>query len=224
LNRPELAQLSPSRSARLRLKLDLALPYLAGSNRAFIERKDFAERFRIFLVIVHSTIRASVPLLNAAASESEKYDNDLSRRLAKYYRDHAIEEMHHDEWLLEDLGVLGVPKDQVLSAFPPIAAAELVGAQYYWIHHLHPACLLGYILVVEGYPMTKEGVEELIARTGFPRDAFRTLFEHSSLDVHHLEELNETIDELPLSTQHERWIGLNSIFTVRKLTEIMNSI
>ena len=31
-------------------------------------------------------------------------------------------------------------------------AAALVGAQYYWIRHVHPVALLGYVMLLEGYP------------------------------------------------------------------------
>jgi len=64
----------------------------------------------------------------------------------------------------------------------------------------------------------------MMKRTGFPKAAFRTLAEHSSLDVHHLEELNSTFDELPISRMQESWITLNAMCTVRKCAQILDSI
>ena len=52
---------------------------------------------------------------------------------------------------------------------PSPTVAALVGAQYYWIEHVHPVGLLGYVLLLEGWPPTPETVEELRRRTGTRR-------------------------------------------------------
>jgi pyrroloquinoline quinone (PQQ) biosynthesis protein C len=211
-------------SARLKLKLDLVFPVLSASNQSFLDREQFPERLTKFLLTVHAIIRASVPLMDAAKEECEKRRDLLSEELANYYREHSKEELHHDEWLLEDLELLGLDGKKVLGTKPSNAAAELAGIQYYWIHHLHPCSLLGYILVLEGYPMSADRINQLIAKTGFPTAAFRTLMEHSSLDVNHARELDRILDCLPLSPQQEEWISLNSIYTIRKCAEIMDSM
>ena len=89
--------------------------------------------------------------------------------------------MHHDEWILEDLEVVGVDRAEVLER--PVAAtiAGLVGAQYYWAQHCHPAALLGYLLVIEGNPPTPDLVHRLVEQTGHPRQAFRFLEKHAQL-------------------------------------------
>jgi len=214
-------------STRLRLKLQLVLPTISAANRSFERRRDFPDRFKVFLVTVHSIIRASVPLMKAAELECKKTSADEKRlrsALAKYYHEHSIEEKNHDEWLLGDLKVLGMTHEEVLSKKPSQTVAEMVGSQYYWIHHLHPSCLLGYILILEGYPLTEKDLSRFVKKTGFPRKAFRTLEEHSSLDVHHLEELDRTLDRLPLSRNHEEWITLNAMYTIKKCAEILDSI
>jgi len=211
-------------SSRLRLKLRLVLPIISKADRSFEQRKDFPNRFKDFLIIVHSIIRASVPLMKAAELECKQLKGDnLCSDLAKYYHEHSIEEMNHDEWLIDDLKLLEVSREEVLSKKPSQTVAELVGSQYYWIHHLHPCYLLGYILVLEGYPLGKKDLDRLLKKTGFPEKSFRTLAEHSSLDVHHLEELDKTLDQLPLSEKHEEWITLNAIYTIRKCAEILYS-
>jgi hypothetical protein len=212
-------------SSRLRLKLGFVLPVLSASNRSFLERDDFPARFRRFLLSVHAVIRASVPLMKAAELECRARSQDpLYESLSRYYLEHSLEELHHDEWLLEDMELLGFTRGRVLSMRPPNAVAELVGAQYYWIRHLDPSSLMGYILVLEGYPMSADNVNDLVKRTKFPKEAFRTLMEHSSLDANHLRDLNKVLDELPLSKNLEEWITLNSFFTVRKGAEIIDSM
>jgi hypothetical protein len=134
------------------------------------------------------------------------------------------EELGHDETLLDDLALLGVPREAVLGRMPSPAVANLVGAQYYWILHHHPVAFLGYVGVMEGYPPTEELVELLIERTGFPREAFRTFSEHGELDPGHRDHLDRTLDALPLTEQHEQMIGASAIATVALATRALEEV
>jgi pyrroloquinoline quinone (PQQ) biosynthesis protein C len=166
------------------------MPVYSRADHSFEERPNFPDRFIEFLIALQSIMRASVPLMRSAESECGQRITDEDRNLCvllgKYYHEHSIEEKDHDEWLLNDLNSLGISREKILSQKPLPIVAELVGSQYYWIHHLHPAALLGYILVLEGYPLTQADLDRIMKKTGFPANAFRTLLEHSSLDVHHL--------------------------------------
>ena len=127
--------------------------------------------------------------------------------VAGYLDEHIPEEEEHDEWLLEDLELVGVPTTAVLERPPSPTVAALVGAQYYWIHHYHPVALLGYIAVLQGYPPDPADVAALEDRTGNASQAFRTLAAHAELDQHHRDELMDAIDALPLSDAQERVVG-----------------
>jgi hypothetical protein len=210
------------------MKLEFVMPVYANADRSFEERPNFSEHFVKFLIALQKIMQASVPLMKTAEAECLKStsieDRNLNNLLEKYYREHSIEETDHDAWLLNDLNFLGLSREEVLSRKPPEIVAELVGAQYYWIRHLHPVTLLGYILVLEGYPLGQEDLDRMMKKTAFAPEAFRTLAAHSSLDVHHLEELDRTLDELPLSKKHEDWITLNAMHTLRKCAQILDSI
>ena len=91
----------------------------------------------------------------------------------------------------------------------------MVGSQYYWILHYHPAALLGYIAVLEGYPPSMAMIDGLVERTGYDRTAFRTLIAHSELDPGHADELDELLDRLPLTREQVGVVGLSAITTVR---------
>ena len=216
-------------SKKLRMKLEFALPYYATANISFEEKSDFSNRFLSYLIELYGIVRESVPLMKAAESKCKEImetspRDTLSDLLSVFYRDHTIEEANHDLWLLQDLETLGVPMTQVLTKRSGEKVAELVGAQYYWIRNLHPSVLLGYIMILEGYPMSKEDIERLVEKSALPRAGFRTLEEHSSLDIIHLKALDKILDDLPLTKQQEEWITLNSFFTLRKCAEILDSI
>src|SRR2546428_4338599 len=212
-------------STRLRIKLQLARQGLSTAKSLPGRKPDWRGRYKEYLFTLHSIIRSSVPLLQAAERACLELDKDkLSPLLAKYYHEHSTEEEGHDRWLLADLEVMGVRQAEVLSRRPIDAVSELVGSQYYWIHHMHPLYLLGYIAVLEGYPPRASDLERLRVRTGYPKAAFRTLLKHSSLDSHHRDDLNSMLDSLPLTEKDEEWITLNAIHTVRKWKEILSVI
>ena len=156
---------------------------------------------------MHALIRTSVPLLEAAAAACRGLlaGDPAAGLLAGYFTAHAAEERGHDRWLLEDLAALGVRRPDTLPG-PACAQdiAALAGAQYYWIHHGHPACLLGYIAVLEGCPPDAGMVAGLPARTGLPAAGFRTLAWHASQDPAHSRELALLLEWLPLTGDGRR--------------------
>lgn len=132
------------------------------------------------LRFLYHIIRASETLLRVASNVAEG-------ELQDYYKMHLAEEIGHDEWLFADLQSAGVP------VFPiPPAAIELAGSQYFYLLHVNPAALLGYMLLLEGFPMPLSRVEELEALHG--RELCRTLRHHAEHDVNHFAELSAVID------------------------------
>src|SRR5437868_18728 len=160
---------SVTASGALRQKLTLAR---GASASRFWTRPDLRTIFPEFLFLTHCIIRASVPLMQAAADVATAGDHPTSRPLADYFRHHVSEEASHDEWLLDDMEALGLQRQDILSRLPPAEVAELVGAQYYWLHHADPVALLGYIGVLEGDPPLEDELESAALRTGLPHDAF----------------------------------------------------
>jgi hypothetical protein len=168
-----------------------------------------------------------VPLTEAALTRSrELVDVDaVAAPLSAYLEEHVEEELDHDETLLDDIELLGFDRGSVVARMPSPAVAALVGSQYYWIFHYHPVAFLGFVALMEGYPPTPELIETLIARTGFPAEAFRTYIEHGELDPRHREHLDRTIESLPLTGEHESAIGLSAIasagLAARALAELL---
>ncbi len=206
-----------SHSHRLRQKIALVTPDINITADALMNHPRLADVVPDYLFTLHCVVRASVPLMEAALEECDQRGSGdpVAVRLAPYLRSHIVEELGHDEWLLDDLAVVGVGRSEVLERPPSAAIAALVGSQYYWVHHYHPVVLLGYVAVLEGCPPTPQLVERLVSQTGYPRTAFRMLTDHAELDPHHRDELNEALDGLPLSPDQSALIGLNALQTVK---------
>jgi pyrroloquinoline quinone (PQQ) biosynthesis protein C len=204
----------------------MLLPALLAAGPRLIQHPRVADLYVDFLLASHCIIRASVPLMEAARAQAEALQDDdaVAAALARYLQDHVPEETGHDDWLLDDLEVLGVERTTVLARPPGSAVAALVGAQYYWMFHYHPVALLGYIAVLEGYPPSMQLIQDLESRTAHDTRAFRTLRKHSELDPGHREELDELLDRLPLTRAQSRVIGLSAIHTVGQLTRVYEEI
>jgi hypothetical protein len=141
-------------------------------------------------------MRASEGLLKAAIGAC------CDEMLTQYFIEHLIEEEGHLELLDRDLKTLKV--ERILD-FP--AAAQLAGAQYYYIEHDHPAMLLGYMLAMESGTPSLEQVAELESRFG-PLECVR---HHAKHDIGHAAELERQIARLeePLKTRVEK----NAVWT-----------
>lgn len=204
----------------LRRKLQLVGGHMQAASDALWNAPDLARLFPEYLFWVHCAIRASVPLMEAglAQARARTPSDPVADAVAGYLSHHIREERHHDEWLLDDLEVLGVPRRTVLARVPSPLVAAAVGAQYYYLHHHHPVALLGYIAVLEGHPPAVDALEAMVARTGLPRSAFRTLFKHAHLDVHHRDDLNELLDALPLTPAAASTITVSAFGTVQLLS------
>jgi hypothetical protein len=212
-------------SQLLRGKIRLVEPRLSAVARTFWTHPRVAELYPEFLFLVHTMIRGSVPMMLAAAEEARRRPDDpVAAPLAAYYEHHAREEAHHDDWLLADLEALGRPREEVLARLPSPTVAALVGAQYYWIHHVHPAAFLAYLAVLEGNPPEVEQLEEIRRRSGLPAAAFRTLIKHAHLDPGHRDDLDDTLDALELTPALHALLGVAAFETIARATEAMEEI
>jgi len=204
----------------------LAEPYLFVVSDRFWRHPRLPEMFPEFLFMMHSIIRSSVSLMNAAAEAADRRADadELARRIAGYYRTHAIEEMHHDEWLLDDLTAMGADRASVLARTPSPAVASLVGAQYYWALHADPVALFGYLAVLEGNPSSVKELEKIRIGHGLPLKGMRTMVKHARLDPHHRDEMFAVFDELPLMGSQSELVALSAFHTMEHLAQAIQEI
>lgn len=185
-------------------------------TRTFLAHPRITDLYPEYLFSSHCIARASIPLMQTARERALAIGkgDPVGVALATYLEGHMVEEMGHDEWFLEDLEMLGWDRHSVLARPPSATVASLVGAQYYWILHYHPVALLGFLTALESHPPSRSLIDELIARTGHPPKAFRTLIEHADLDPHHEKELYGLLDDLSLTPEQSAVLGLSGIHTL----------
>jgi hypothetical protein len=214
-----------SHSRRLRQKIELLLPQLDAISAELTSHPRFRELYPEVLIAMHQGMRASVPLLQTALRRCRELEHadPVAAALVPYFAQHVKEE-DHDRWALEDLEVLGVPRAEVLRRIPSPTVAAMVGSQYYWVLHHHPVAMLGDMMAREGYPPSVAAVDRMIAQTGYPRTAFRTIERHCRLDVHHRDDLIEVLDGLPLREEHHTALGISALHTVHLMTQLFREV
>jgi hypothetical protein len=215
-----------SHSERLRQKIEIVLPAFIDVCNELVGHPRFAELYPEMLVSMYWMIRASVPQMQATLDRCRELaaTDRVAAAMAPYLEQHIREEMHHDEWMLEDLELLGVPRRDVLQRIPSPNAASLAGTRHYWVMYHHPVAELGGLAVMEGYPASLEAIDLMQELTGFPRQAFRTIEKHAHLDSHHRDELLALIDALPLEEEHHELLGVSAFFTVKTASAVYREI
>ncbi len=208
--------------AALWMKITLAQGVLNTAAQRFWSHPAMPRMFPQFLIELYSLVSCSVPLMQAAferASELSATD-PLAAITAAYLEQHILEESHHDEWLLNDLTEAGMDRAALLQRVPGANVARLVGAQYCWIRHAHPAALFGYLAVIEGNPPLPQHLNEIQQLTGYPPEVFRCLHLHAADDIEHLNELRSTIARLPLQDAEAALISMSAFATMQGLASI----
>ncbi|MEW1718236.1 iron-containing redox enzyme family protein [Streptomyces sp. NPDC093109] len=211
----------------LRAKIELTMPEFRAVSGRLWNGPSVAELYPDYLCVLHSMVRSTVPLMEAALDRSRALaaeGDPVAEVLVPYWTQHIREETGHDEWLRQDLAAIGRDPDEPLRRLPTATAATLVGAQYYWLFHYHPVCLLGHIAVVEGNPPAREVADLLSERSGLPLDGFRTLARHAALDIKHRDDLLRLVDTLPLTPVQETAIGLSALHTMDAVVQLFRDL
>ena len=212
-------------SRRLRRTIALASGSLSQHIREFWEHPRLAELYPEFLFATYGVICASTPLLTTAAEQAElrAREDETSRVLAPYLREHAMEEAGHDEWLMDDLARCGIGRERVLARVPYPSVAALAGAQFYWARHVHPVAMMGYLAVLEN-PASPEFLEEVSAVRGVPIEVMSTHLRHARLDRGHVAEFDRMLDTLPLTSQQNDVLATSAIASVALLDAVFEDV
>jgi hypothetical protein len=211
----------------VRAKIALFGGRLGNTAHDFWTSPAFPRLYREYIFQSHSIIRASVPLMQAAEQSCclpAHAGDPALQGFAEYLRHHIPEETGHHEWILDDGEALGMERAAILARLPRESATQLVGVQYYWIHHYSPIALAGFIATMEGDPPSTEFIEEVAALNNLPHKCFSSFLYHAKIDLRHRRDLDDLLDRLPLTPDHLALIGLSSLRTIRMMTGIMEDI
>ena len=206
-------------------KIRLAEGRLVSASNQFWKHPDLPGLLPTFLIQLHRVMNSGIALMRTARERALTLPDDpVASHSASYLQTHIEEEKDHDEWLLQDIETLGITRSEVLNATPCASVVSLLGAQYFWMLHVHPVTLFGYLIVLEGYPPLTEQLEDIRFRTGLPATAFRCLKSHAEDDPDHIAELNRTLDKMPLTPDQTKFLALSAFHTIDAVASVFEEL
>lgn len=212
---------------RLRTIVQLAMPMIhSGRLPSFWNSPRLNVLYPRYLTAIYPVLKFTVPLIYAAREIcAERADtSEVYRILAEYYDRRALEELDHDQWLLQDLARMGISSEEAQGRTPLPSIAALVGAQHFYLANGQPAALLGYMAALEGYPPTDQLLDSVVAATGYPESYFRTLRKHAHLDIYHRDELDVFINGAGLPEADLTLVMSNALACLDGVGAVMDAI
>lgn len=206
-------------------KIRLAEGRLVAASTRFWNHPNLREILPQFLMQLHHIVRGGLDLMSFAARRAAAMENDaVAATVARYLFHHIDEEKDHAGWLLNDIESLGFSAAEVLASQPSRQVVALLGEQYFWAATAHPVTVFGYLLVLEGTPPLAEELDRIERSTGLPSTAFRCLRSHAEDDPGHLEELNRTLDCMPLNPEQTKRVALAIFQTIEAVASLLDEL
>ncbi len=117
-------------------------------------------------------------------------------KLADYLLHHALEELGHEQWALDDLAALNVSKERVMRSRPVPACASMIGLEYYIAGHSNPVGLFGWLFVLEamGDDLGYLASEAIKKGLDLP-DGVKFLAGHGEADKDHTKDIIDQIEQ-----------------------------
>jgi pyrroloquinoline quinone (PQQ) biosynthesis protein C len=153
------------------------------------------ERYRKLLLELYHVVWHFNPVCAAAASRV----SDEQKQVRYFLYDHMKEEQGHEEWVVNDLDVVGVKADEVVAYKPTEHMLALNGYNYWAADRRHPCSVLGMLYALEviasvyGGPMTAAITDSLLLQ-GDRGISF--ISSHATLDAEHMADLRLIMNTL----------------------------
>src|SRR5678815_2217265 len=179
-------------------------------------------RYQNLLLELYHVVWHFNPTCAAAAARM----TDAHRSVRYFLYDHMQEEKGHEEWVLNDLAVVGVSADRAKSHKPSLALLGLNGYNYWSADRRHPCSVLGMVYALEviasvyGGPITTAIKESLLLEDD---RGISFISSHATLDTEHMAELRVVLNLLDDAEAGEAIIE-STIFNFHQFTRILEAI
>jgi heme oxygenase-like protein len=153
------------------------------------------ERYRKLLLELYHVVWHFNPTCAAAACRM----SDKHRQVRYFLYEHMHEEKGHEEWVLNDLAVIGVTTGTALSYKPTFELLAMNGYNYWCADRRHPCSVLGMIYALEviasvyGGPMTSAITDSLLLDGD---QGITFISSHATMDAEHMAELRIILNQV----------------------------
>lgn len=180
------------------------------------------QRYRKLLLELYHVVWHFNPTCAAAASRVSAEHAEIRN----FLYDHMMEEKGHDEWVINDLLVMGVPRADVLQYRPSNAILALNGYNYWSADRRHPCSVLGMIYALEviasvyGGPIAS-AIKEALLLDGNRGISFIT--SHVEMDTEHMADLRIILNRIEDDSSKASIVEA-TIFNFETFTRVLEAI
>lgn len=180
------------------------------------------ERYRKLLLELYHVVWHFNPTCAAAASRI----TDQHREIRYFLYDHMNEEKGHEEWVLNDLQVVGVSGEQARAYEPTLVMLGLNGYNYWSADRRHPCSVLGMLYALEvvasvyGGQMTAAITDSLLLE-GDRGISF--ISSHATLDAEHMADLRVVLNKLEDAPAQAAVIE-STVFNFHQFGRVLESV
>ena len=153
------------------------------------------ERYRLLLLELYHVVWHFNPTCAAAAARI----TDQHRHVRYFLYDHMNEEKGHEEWVLNDLTVMGVSAETARAYEPTLVMLGLNGYNYWSADRRHPCSVLGMVYALEvvasvyGGQMTT-AISDSLMLEGDRGISF--ISSHATMDAEHMADLRVILNQI----------------------------
>ena len=180
------------------------------------------ERYRLLLLELYHVVWHFNPTCAAAASRL----SDQHSEIRYFLYDHMMAEKGHEEWVVNDLEVVGVRRHEIGRHHPSNALLALNGYNYWSADRRHPCSVLGMIYALEviasvyGGPIASAIKESLLLEDD---RGISFISSHVTMDAEHMAELRVVMNKVHDSEAKEAIVE-STIFNFDQFTRLLEAI
>ncbi|MEP6739891.1 MAG: iron-containing redox enzyme family protein [Caldimonas sp.] len=180
------------------------------------------ERYRNLLLELYHVVWHFNPTCAAAAARI----TDQHRQVRYFLYDHMNEEKGHEEWVLNDLAVIGVSAEHARAYQPSQVMLGMNGYNYWSADRRHPCSVLGMLYALEVVASVYGGqitaaITESLMLEGDRGISFVSA--HATLDAEHMVDLRVILNEID-DEEAKNAVIESVIFNFHQLGKVLEHI
>jgi len=181
-------------------------PAIARCLEGEVER----ETYQAFLVEAYHHVKHTVPLLMACGSRLPERLEWLREAIVHY----IVEEVGHQEWILDDLHSLGADRQAIRRSRPALATELMVGYAYDTVARGNPVGLFGMVYALEKTSSTIAtfAAGQIRSSLDLGPEAMTYMVSHGSLDIEHMQHFEKLMNRLDDSADQEAVLHAAGVF------------
>ena len=184
-----------------------AIPQIQDALRGHVS----LSTYQAYLVEAYHHVKHTVPLMRVTLENLKPHQQWLRESLLEY----IAEETGHDQWILDDIRNSGGDPQFAESGTPRPATQRMVDYAYEYVTKSNAVGFFGMVFVLEGTStqLATLGAESLMSALKLPRNCFRYLLSHGSLDLSHMQFFRNLMNKIDIQEDRQAIVTVaNSMF------------